>query len=96
MNQDDIIANLSSRREDFARFDVASLSVFGSFARGTATAASDIDVLVRFATTPTFDRYMDLKAMIESVTGRRVDLVTDSALRPEMRPQIEREAIRVA
>jgi uncharacterized protein len=96
MNRDEIIARLKSRSDDIARLDVAALSIFGSFARDTATAASDLDVLVRFAAKPTFDRYMDLKALLESVTGRRVDLVTEGALRPELRPQIEREAVRVA
>ena len=53
-------------------------------------------MLVRFSSAPTFDRFMDLKMLLEDILGRRVDLVTEAALRPELRPQIEREAVRVA
>lgn len=55
-----------------------------------------MDLLVAFEGLPTFDRYMGLKLFLEDLLGRRVDLVTEDALRPELRPAIEREAIRVA
>lgn len=44
----------------------------------------------------TFDQYMDLKFHLEAVLKRNVDLVTDRAVRPAMRPLIERELCRVA
>ena len=96
MNRSDIIACLQSHQHDFKRLGVASLSLFGSLARDEARDGSDIDVLVRFEGQPTFDRYMDLKALLETVTAHRVDLVTEAAIKPELRPQIEREAVRVA
>ena len=43
-----------------------------------------------------FDRFMDLKFYLEDLLRVRVDLVTRDAVRPEMRPQIEREAIHVS
>ncbi len=91
-----IIAMLEADRAAFDRLGVAALWVFGSAARGEAGPDSDVDVLVRFACAPTFDRYMDLKCHLEEVLGRTVDLVTEKALRPEMRAAVEREAIRVA
>ena len=81
---------------DLKRLGVAHLSVFGSFARGTATPDSDVDVLVEFQDAATFDHFMDVKFLLEDLLGRRVDLVTTKALRPELRERIEREAIRVA
>jgi predicted nucleotidyltransferase len=39
---------------------------------------------------------MDLKFYLEDLLGARVDLVTDSALRPQMRLAIERELVDVA
>ncbi len=78
------------------RFGVRTLSVFGSMARGDDREASDVDVLVTFEGGTTFDDYFDLKFHLEETLGRPVDLVTPKALRPEMRPQIEREAIHVA
>jgi uncharacterized protein len=32
---------------------------------------------------------------LEGLLGRRVDLVTDKALRPELRPYVEQEAVHV-
>ena len=44
----------------------------------------------------TFGGYMDLKFYLEDLLGRPVDLVTDKALRNELRPYVEKEMIRVA
>jgi uncharacterized protein len=51
--------------------------------------------LVTFEGAPNFDRFMDLKFYLEDIFGRKIDLVTRNALRPELRPQIDREAIHV-
>ena len=49
------------------------------------------------STEPTdFDRFMGLKAFLENALGAPVDLVTEKAIRPRLRPYIEREAVRVA
>ena len=42
-------------------FGVSSLALFGSVARDEATSASDLDFLVEFEGSATFDGYMDLK-----------------------------------
>ncbi len=96
MHAEAIIAKFQARRDDLARLGVAHLSVFGSMARGTDTPSSDVDVLVEFDMPATFSRYMDVKFLLEELAGRRIDLVTNKALRPEMRERIAREAIRVA
>jgi hypothetical protein len=70
--------------------------VFGSVARGEASDASDLDVLVDFVGGATFDGYMGLKLFLEDNLGVRVDLVTRSALKPRLRARIEAEARRVA
>jgi uncharacterized protein len=75
---------------------VVSLKLFGSAARDAARAGSDVDFLVRFSGTATYDRYLDLKFHLEEVLGVRVDLVTEDALRPEMRQAVEKDALLVA
>jgi hypothetical protein len=57
---------------------------------------SDVDVLVEFDGPATFDHYMDLKFFLENLFGTRVDLVTREAVKPRMRPSIEKELIHVA
>jgi uncharacterized protein len=78
------------------QFAVKGLSVFGSVARNQATRSSDIDVLVEFKDKATFDLFMDLKFYLEDILGVKVDLVTDKAIRPEIRKSIEQEMINVA
>lgn len=55
-----------------------------------------MDVFVEFAGPATFDGYMGLKLYLEDLLGRPVDLVTDKALRNEIKPYVEKELIDVA
>ena len=77
------------------RFGVARLSIFGSMARGNAAAASDLDVLVQFDGPATSAWFFGLQFWLEDLAGRTVDLVTEKALRPELRLYVERDRIDV-
>ena len=79
-------------RDDFG---VTRLGLFGSAARDEAGKHSDVDVLVAFDGPATSARYFGLLFYLEDLLGCPVDLVTDKALRAELRPYIERELIRV-
>ena len=68
------------------QFGIHSLALFGSTARDQAKDSSDIDILVQFDGPATSKRYFGLQFYIEDLLGRRVDLVTDKALRKELRP----------
>jgi len=96
VDQGQIIERIRANRPRIAELGVSALWLFGSVARGDAPEASDIDLLVRFEGRATFDRYMDLKLFLEDLLGCRVDLVTEHALRKEVRAQVEREMLRVA
>ncbi|MGE0332587.1 MAG: nucleotidyltransferase family protein [Ramlibacter sp.] len=77
------------------RFAVRELSLFGSTARDAAGASSDVDLLVAFEGPATSAKYFGLQFYLEDLMGCKVDLVTDKALRPELRPYVEREMIHV-
>jgi predicted nucleotidyltransferase len=97
MNRTQILGLLAERQQEIAaRYGVKRLALFGSAARNELGASSDVDVLVEFAGPATFGAYMDLKFYLEDLLGRPVDLVTDKAVRDELRPYIEKEMIRVA
>lgn len=81
--------------EMMREFGVTDLALFGSLARDEAGEGSDVDILVVFDGPATADRYFGLQFYLEDLLGRPVDLVTDKALRPELRPYIEREAMHV-
>jgi predicted nucleotidyltransferase len=69
--------------------------LFGSTARDAAGSDSDIDILVTFDGPATSRRYFGVQFYLEDLLGRPVDLVTNKALRPELRPYVEKEAIHV-
>ncbi len=97
MNRTQILEVLADCQQEIAaRYGVRQLALFGSAARDELSASSDVDVLVEFAGPATFRAYMDLKFYLEDLLGRPVDLVTDKALRNEVRPYVEKEMIRVA
>lgn len=96
MNRQATLRLLEAHKPHLAsHFGVLNLALFGCVARGTATAQSDIDVLVAFDGPATSARFFGGKFYMEDLMGRPVDLVTDKALRPELRPFIEREAVSV-
>ncbi|MGC3985744.1 MAG: nucleotidyltransferase family protein [Pseudorhodoferax sp.] len=83
------------KRSMAERFGVLDLALFGSVARGQASEHSDVDLLVRFDGPATSERYFGLMFYLEDMLGQPVDLVTDKALRPELRSHVERDAIHV-
>ncbi|MDD9984171.1 MAG: nucleotidyltransferase family protein [Gammaproteobacteria bacterium] len=96
MNRDDILSLLREHKATLARrYGVTDIALFGSVARNRTSEHSDIDLLVRFDGPATSKRYFGVQFYIEDLTGRPVDLVTDKALRAELRPAVEREAIHV-
>lgn len=77
------------------RYGVTRLALFGSTARDGARSDSDIDILVAFDGPATSQRYFGVQFYLEDLFGCSVDLVTEKALRRELRPFIEREAVHV-
>jgi uncharacterized protein len=96
MRRQEIVNRLEAHRDEIARFGVVSLHLFGSTARDEAGEGSDVDLLVGFASSPSFSDFMKLRIFLEDLLGTEVDLVTQSGLRERVRPYVEREAIRVA
>ncbi len=91
--QEGILEQLNQKAEELKQnFSVRSIGLFGSLVRNEADSESDVDILVDFVQ-PTFDHYMDLKFYLESLFGRSVDLVIADALKPYLKPGIEREVI---
>lgn len=96
MNRDEVLNTLRAHKPALAeRFGITELALFGSFARDQANDKSDVDILVRFDAPATSRSYFGVQFYIEDLLGRPVDLVTDKALRPEIRPYVEREALNV-
>jgi len=96
MNKVETLQLLRSHKAFLAEeFGVVDLALFGSTARDADGPASDVDCLVSFDGPATSKRYFGVQFYLEDLLGRPVDLVTDKALRPELKPYVEREAIHV-
>jgi predicted nucleotidyltransferase len=77
------------------QFGVTRLALFGSMARDAANDDSDIDILVAYDGPATSKRYFGVQFYLEDLFGRDVDLVTEKAIRKELREYIEMEAVNV-
>jgi len=73
------------------RNDIAMVGVFGSMARGEATEQSDIDLLVKFSKRKSLLEMVRLEREVSTALGRKVDLLTESAISPYLRDRVKRE-----
>ncbi len=96
MKKDEALALLNAHKTQLAKqFGVTALALFGSTARDAARLNSDIDILVDFDGPATSKRYFGVQFYLEDLFGSPIDLVTEKALRPELRPYVKQEAIYV-
>jgi predicted nucleotidyltransferase len=94
MTREEMVRLLKSHKATLAeRFGVTDLALFGSMARGEAQQGSDLDVLAAFDGPATSRRYFGAQFYLEDLLGAPVDLVTEKALRSELRLYVYRDAI---
>jgi hypothetical protein len=92
------LENLRAQRdailERAAQNKAENVRVFGSVARGDATAESDIDLLVTFHEGASL---VDLSGLVQDLSellGRRVDVISDHpGIKERLRRRIERDAV---
>lgn len=92
--KEDILETLKRNQKAIRRYGVTRLGLFGSFARGEAKFASDLDFIVDF-NKKSFDAYMGLKEFLETLFDCRVDLVLSNTIKPRLRSRILEETIDV-
>lgn len=86
-----IIKILEKHKSEIKRYKVKKLGLFGSFLKGTQHKKSDLDFLVVFDKS-TFDDYMDLKFLLEKMFNKKVDLVIENKLKPDLQ-YVKEEAV---
>lgn len=96
MRRSEVLRILAEHEAELRSLGVTSLSIFGSVARDEARTDSDVDLLVDFDRPVGFFHLFDVQEKLETLLGRKVDLVTRGGLRPELRDGILAEAIRAA
>jgi len=73
------------------QYAVDQLAIFGSYARNAQNQASDLDILVAFRVIPGLLKYIALEQHLSDLLGVPVDLVMESALRPEIAAHVSLE-----
>ena len=71
--------------------DAERIAIFGSYARGDAGPASDIDILVRFAHPKSLLQIIRIEEDLKAALGMNVDLVTEQAVSPYLADAIHRD-----
>ncbi|WP_151945744.1 nucleotidyltransferase family protein [Aliarcobacter butzleri] len=74
MNKDYILQKLSQKKEYIQnKYEVDKIGLFGSYAKGTQTEDSDIDIYVEFKH-KTFDNLAGLWNYLEELYNKKIDL----------------------
>ena len=82
MNQEWIVSRLKGIKPLAKKWKIKELAVFGSALRDDFSSRSDVDLLVVFEDEAHFSLFdlVDLKAELEQLLGRPVDLVEKAGL----------------
>ena len=95
MDKSLIIAKLREHEAELKAAGIVRLSVFGSVARGDATAQSDVDLMGDFdrAKELTIFDMAGLEVRLADILGTPVDLADRRMLKEPVRARAEREAV---
>lgn len=81
-------------KEEIGReYNAEIVAVFGSYVRGEQTERSDVDLIVRFKEGATLFDFVGLAEFLEEKLNVKVDIVSESAIREELREKILKEAV---
>ena len=91
-----LLEQVQSKREDIlqlaARRGARNVRLFGSVARNEAGPDSDVDFLVDLEPGRSLLDLGGLLMDLQKLMGCKVDVVTETGLRPRLRPRVLREA----
>ena len=76
-----------------SRHGARNVRVFGSVARGSAVAGSDLDLVVDFEAGRSLMDHGELIMDLEAILGCRVDVVSASGLRDRFRERVLADAV---
>lgn len=79
--------------EYFSQQPVAKVWLFGSYSRDEASPDSDVDILVTFDDGVGLFKYASMVSDLEGILNKSVDLVSESALFPWVKEDVEKDKI---
>jgi predicted nucleotidyltransferase len=90
-----VVAKLREYEPELRAAGIMRLSLFGSVARGDASAESDVDLIAEFDPARQFSLLdlVGLENRIADILGARVELTPEKALKEPIRERVKREAV---
>ena len=97
MEKNAVIASLKRHKTQLRKMGLMQVSLFGSTARGTQAAHSDVDLAVTLDEAAGIDlfRFASLSEQVARLIGARVDMVVEPARNARTQAQIDRDRLRV-
>lgn len=98
MTKEEILVYLKSQQQFFYdNFGIKFIGLFGSFSRDEAKESSDIDILYHLEENKKLSvfKYLKLNSLLEEFFGRKVDLVRDEIIKPQIKSYIQKDLIYV-
>ena len=75
------------------KYGIRQIGIFGSYMRGEQKRKSDLDILVDFEKTVSFFEFLALEGELSRLTGKKVDLVMKTSLKPGIGKHILSEVV---
>jgi uncharacterized protein len=89
MDKKEIIEIIQKRKPELTtRYGVRRLGLFGSYVKNRQRKKSDVDILVQFSRDIDLFDFIDLREYLENQLNAKVDLVMESALKPNLGKRI--------
>jgi predicted nucleotidyltransferase len=91
------VNHLRGAKAGLRELGVAHIDLFGSIVRDEAHGGSDIDLVVEFKHRRgmSLSKFASLGKRLENILGYEVDLAESRMLRPEIKREFQRDAVRV-
>jgi predicted nucleotidyltransferase len=92
--RDEVLKILRDRKSLLLQnYQISGLGLFGSYARGSQTELSDVDVLVDYEKAPSLFKLLELRDYLSELLEMKVDIVTRNGLKPRIRERVLAEVI---
>ena len=77
------------------KYGINKIGIFGSYSKEMQDEKSDLDILVQFERPIGFFDFITLEDYLTEKLGIKVDLVTEDALKPVIKPYVMKEVMYV-
>ncbi|HIG94178.1 MAG TPA: nucleotidyltransferase [Nanoarchaeota archaeon] len=79
-----ILTTIKKNKRKLSEHNVKKIGLFGSFVKEQQKSTSDIDILIEF-TKVNIDKYLYVLNLLEKLFNKKVDLVIEKNLKPELK-----------